>query len=123
MSNKTEQIIQTSVAIQAKRDEVAKVSGELLDLLAGFKKLVKTGRVSVTATPSAESEPGQKRKPSRTKTKILRILRGRTEGVKFSELQEKSGGSQSVVHVALRSLIEEGAVQKLSFGVYGLLKS
>lgn len=121
MLNKMETIIRASVAIEAKRQEVATARMELNELLTNFKKLVKTRSMKVVSTPEQDSAPNSKRKPSRVKSNILKMLR--KQDMRFSEMSEKTGMSKSSIFKALNQLIEEKSIRKVSYGVYGLTRA
>jgi len=119
-TSKLEKIIDASLAIAAKREERARVDGELSELLEGFKRLTRTSRVSVTATPADQSEPGR-RKPSRTPSNIMRILKG-GEPVEISKIIGRCKVSHSSVYLALTRLIADGLVEKSGLGLYAKKK-
>jgi len=115
-TNKLEKIIEASIAIAAKREERARVDGEVNELLEEFKRLTRTSKVRVTATDASQSEP-ERRQPSRTPSKIMRVLKGGVP-VEISKIIARCKVSHSSVYLALSKLMEDGLVEKASLGSY-----
>ena len=108
-SSKVEKAIVLVSQIESTRAELARLEAE-------FEELV-VGRVRKEV---AVADGRRTRKPSRSKIKLLRLIRNIGKPVRANILSKKTGFQKTALYRNLRILVESGEIVKTGRGEYAI---